>query len=356
VARRLSARFGSTLATTRATLDDVRREAAEGLSALLRPRGLRGVALEVAWVTAHVALYPLGVAQERECAAYGPFGHQVSLDTLPPVQRGLVVGDVEAAGTPILLVHGMVDNRSIFALLRRGLQRRGFGRVATMNYGPVVGDVREVARDLAQAVEELCAETGYERVHVVGHSLGGLVARYYVQRLGGDERVHTLVTLGTPHQGTAHAYLLPHNLVRQLRPGSDLLRELAEPTPGCRTRFVSVWSDLDQMVVPQRNGRIEHPDLAVRNVLVPGSGHMSLPIDGRVVHEVSTVLAHLDHDGGTVAAGVSRLEPGGDGRCAGASGRGGRQARGGRGSNRQVQSRTVTGTTPNVATRRDTET
>ena len=45
------------------------------------------------------------------------------------------------------------------------------------------------------------AETGFERIHVIGHSLGGLIARYYVTRLGGDARVHTLVTLGTPARG-----------------------------------------------------------------------------------------------------------------------------------------------------------
>lgn len=283
------------------------RAAREGATALLSGPGVRGTAVELAWMAAHVALYPLGVARERDCRALGPFGHQRRLDDLPPEQRGLVVFDVEAAGTPILLVHGMVDNRSIFTVLRRGLRRRGFGRVATMNYGPVVGDVRRVARDLAAAVEELCAETGYERVHVVGHSMGGLIARYYVQRLGGDERVHTLVTLGTPHNGTWHAYLLPTGLVRQLRPGSELLAELDEPSPGCRTRHVSIYSDLDQMVVPQRSGRLRHPDLRARNVLMRGVGHMSLPIDPRVVHEVSTTLAQLNADGTTMRAGVSRL-------------------------------------------------
>ena len=60
------------------------------------------------------------------------------------------------------------------------------------------------------------------RTHpLIGHSLGGLIARYYVQCLGGDERVHTLVTLGTPHGGTATAYLRARPAGRQLRPGSD---------------------------------------------------------------------------------------------------------------------------------------
>ena len=55
---------------------------------------------------------------------------------LRPVHRGLIVGDVEAAGTPILLVHGVVDNRSVFTVLRRGLRRRGFGRVSGAELQP----------------------------------------------------------------------------------------------------------------------------------------------------------------------------------------------------------------------------
>jgi pimeloyl-ACP methyl ester carboxylesterase len=226
------------------------------------------------------------------------------------VQRGLLIRDVEAAGTPILLVHGMVDNRSVFALLRRGLLRRGFGRVHTMNYPPLTNDVRRAAERLSAEVERIVAETGYERLHVVGHSLGGLIARYYVQRLGGSERVHTLVTMGTPHAGTRMAHLLPATLCRQLRPGSDLLAELAAPAPDCDTRFIAYWSDLDHMVVPQHNGRLVHEDLSVRNVLVRGVGHMSLPIQGRLVHEITAALSQLDEAGETVTAGVTPLDAG----------------------------------------------
>jgi pimeloyl-ACP methyl ester carboxylesterase len=262
-----------------------------------------GAVVESAWVSTHLALYPFGLLARSEPAT----GHGYSVAELPPLQRGLVIGDVEAAGTPILLVHGMVDNRSIFTLLRRGLRRRGFGRVLTINYSPLTADVRAAAALLAQEVEELVAETGYERIHVVGHSLGGLIARYYVTRLGGDERVHTLVTLGTPHAGTYSAYALPSQLCRQLRPGSELMRELAEPVPDCRTRFVAYWSDLDQMVLPQRHARLDHPDLPAANVEMHGLGHMSLPISGRVVHGISTTLAHLDTDGSTLAAGVTTI-------------------------------------------------
>jgi triacylglycerol lipase len=293
-------RLADTGRRTRATV-------VRGARTVCSPAGLRGTGQEVAWVAAHVAMYPLGVLQEKSRGSARESAERFTLDDLPPVQRGLLMGDVVAAGTPILLVHGLIDNRSIFTLLRRALQRRGFGRVLTLNYSPFTQDVRTAAARLERLVERTCEETGYERVHVVGHSLGGLVARYYVQRMGGDARVHTLVTLGSPHAGTHAAYLLPQRLVRQLRPGSELMHELAAPVTACRTRFVSYWSDLDQLVVPKRAARLDHPDLQVRNVLLRGVGHMSLPISGRVVHEIAMLLAHLGEDGTTLHAGVTRI-------------------------------------------------
>src|SRR3954451_6223349 len=243
-----------------------------GVRSALSPSVLQGAAVEVGWLTTHLAMYPLGLVGGSTPRALPA---RLNLAGLGPAQRGLLVSDVRAAGTPILLVHGIVDNHTVFSLMRRQLLRRGFSRIHTFSYSPLTLDVRRTAERMGEEIEALCEESGYERIHVIGHSLGGLIARYYVQRLGGDERVHTCVTLGTPHQGTLPAYLIPGRLARQLRPDSDLIEELREPAPGCRTRFVGVWSDLDQMIAPKRAARVNHPDLEARNVRVRGVGHMS---------------------------------------------------------------------------------
>jgi len=128
-----------------------------------------------------------------------------------------------------------------------------------------------------------------------------------VQCLGGDQRVHTLVTLGSPHAGTMPACLVPHSVVKQMRPDSPIVKELGAPAPNCRTRMVAIWSDLDQMIIPKRNARIVHPDLNARNVFVRGVGHMSFPVDGRVVHEICTTLAQLDADGSTLVRGATSI-------------------------------------------------
>jgi triacylglycerol lipase len=272
----------------------VQRRGARDLQRVLTsdvPRVVSGVAIEAGWAAAHLVMYPLGLVTDAAART----SRRSGLAGLTPEQRGLVHHGLAAAETPILLVHGIVDNHSIFALLQRALRRRGFATVSSWDYGLLTRDIPTAADLLGEAIEKLAANSGYERIHVIGHSLGGLIARYYVQRLGGHTRVHTLVTLGTPHSGTEAARpwrKLP--LLGQLTPGSPVLRALAEPAPDCRTRFLVFASDLDHMVRPTGNARLEHPDLSVRNVAVHGVGHLSLPNNASVAFTIASTLTELD--------------------------------------------------------------
>ena len=261
------------------------------VTTIAHPAAVRGLVMEAGVLVAHLVRYPWGALSDQRRP--GELYDCYRPDDLPPAKRALVIADPHSAGMPVVLVHGFADNRSAFTVLRRVLRRAGFSVVYSLNYGlmtTLTGDVRSAARVLRREVEQICAATNASQVQVVGHSLGGLVARYYIQRLGGDTRVHTLVTLGTPHQGTMAAYLLPTPVLRQLRPNSDLMIELAAPAPGCRTRFVAVWSQLDGWVLPQRNAKLEHPDLLVTNSQLSDVGHLSLPVDPRAVDAVVHAL------------------------------------------------------------------
>ncbi|MFD8147340.1 esterase/lipase family protein [Streptomyces sp. NPDC059708] len=252
---------------------------------------LRAAVLEAVVLAGHMLLYPSGVREERR-------------------EEGASGSGAGAGGQlpPVLLLHGFTDNRSVFVLLRRALGAGGRRRVETYNYSPFTLDLRVTARHLARRVEELCERSGQERVDLVGHSLGGLVGRYYVQRLGGDARVRTLVTLGTPHGGTRVApFMDAHPLVRQMRPDSPVMAELRAPAPGCRTRCVAFWSAYDALMAPTGTARIEHPDLDATNVEVTGIGHLALPVHPAVITAVRRALDGAVRDAGAEAG------PGADG-------------------------------------------
>ena len=178
-----------------------------------------------------------------------------------------------------------------------------------MNYPTLSTDVRTAAARLSEEVERIVEETGFERIHIIGHSLGGLIARYYVTRLGGDARVHTLITLGTPHRGSYAAYAVPTALMQQMRPGSDLMRELAARCAGAAPGSSRTGATATSRSCPSAQAALRHRDLRARNIRLHGAGHLTLPMMGEVVHGISTALAHLDARGGTVTPGVTPTRP-----------------------------------------------
>lgn len=233
-------------------------------------RALRSTALEATALASRVLLYPTGVLHEAPLEAGSP---------RVPGPR------------PVVLVHGFIDNRSVFTLLRRSLRQHDWPTVIGFNYSPLSCDIRATAQQVSALVEDVCACTGHRQVDIVSHSLGGLVARYYVQQLGGASRVNTLISLATPHQGTrAVPALSAHPLVRQIRPGSEFMQELALPVSGCGTRFISFWSDLDLVMSPPETARLQRVDLQVREISVEGVGHLAMPKNALVIADVRREL------------------------------------------------------------------
>ena len=252
---------------------------------------LKATALEIAILAGHLLLYPSGIVQERRVPTPDPAalpGASAAADSptrLPAEPK-----------PPVVLLHGFIDNRSVFVLLRRSLIQHGRQQIESLNYSPLTCDIRTAAELLGRHIEEICRRTGQPQVDIVGHSLGGLIARYYVQRLGGDLRVRTLVSLGTPHSGTRAVPLADaHPIVRQMRPGSEVIEELRLPASDCRTRFVSFWSDLDHVMDPPETARIDHPDLLAENVQVTGVGHLALPVHPAVATGIRQALDESDH-------------------------------------------------------------
>ncbi|GGZ19302.1 lipase [Streptomyces inusitatus] len=255
---------------------------------------LRATALELAILAGHVLLYPTGLTAEHPDHRPAPLPDGTEADD-PATGADPLPPPADPPGgadhPPVVMLHGFADNRSVFVLLRRSLSRHGWRHLECLNYSPLTYDIRAAAGLLGRHLEEIGDRTGSREVDIVGHSLGGLIARYYIQCLGGDLRVRTLVTLGTPHSGTTVAPLASaHPVVRQMRPDSGVIEELRGPAPGCRTRFVSFWSDLDQMMIPIETARIEHPDLITENVQVSGIGHLAMPVHPAVVAGIRQAL------------------------------------------------------------------
>lgn len=127
----------------------------------------------------------------------------------------------------VVLVHGILEDGTAFNSLRRRLETHGIQcHVPQLKPNDGRDGIDKLAADLKSGID---AEFGPDsRFAMVGFSMGGLVSRHYLQKLGGADRCDAFITVSSPHHGTKMAYAFPGRGARQMRPGSPFLRDLEE--------------------------------------------------------------------------------------------------------------------------------
>jgi triacylglycerol lipase len=147
---------------------------------------------------------------------------------------------------PIVLIHGLLGfdqlrlGRWVFGeyfYSVPGAMRAAGNRVVVASVGKTKG-IAERALDLKNLLDR---ELPGEAVHLFGHSMGGLDARYLISRLGMADRVLTLTTLGTPHWGSSFADWAQDRLARLVGPMLDAVglskQAFLDLTTGSCARF-----------------------------------------------------------------------------------------------------------------------
>jgi triacylglycerol esterase/lipase EstA (alpha/beta hydrolase family) len=218
------------------------------------PRASAGQLLRAWWHEALAAPVVFGWRQ--------PFRSRAELDHVPPDALGRRC---------VLLVHGFVCNRGLWNPWMRRLRAQGTPFVA-VNLEPVFGSIDASAPTLEAAVRQLEAATGLAPV-AVGHSMGGLALRAWLASDGRRERLHHVITLGTPHHGTWLARFALTRNARQMQQLSRWLQALeAREPPGHGARFTCFYSHCDNIVFPPCTATLAGAD----NRHVPGHAHVHL--------------------------------------------------------------------------------
>lgn len=241
--------------------------------------------------TTFIVAAALSTSAERAAAAgrsrFGLVAAEIFWTTLAysvlmPFPRLAGRADSEVPGgpgsVPVLLLHGYLCNRAIWALMRRFIERHGVPAYGH-DLEPLYAGIDDTVPALAARIEDVCAKSGARQLVIVAHSMGGLAARAYL-RAHGPARVAALVTLGTPHHGTRTAAFAQGENARQMRPGSAWLEDLAraESVAAETVPVTSIYTEDENVVVPAGSAVLGWG----RNVRLSGMGHVSLAFSGQV--------------------------------------------------------------------------
>ena len=195
----------------------------------------------------------------------------------------------DATAPPVLLLHGYGCNSGYWSHLMPLLDAAHISHAA-VDLEPITGDIDAYAPSVQQAVEALCTASGSDKLVVVAHSMGGLVARAWM-RACGTARVARVITLGTPHHGTCMAAfgigLNAAQMRRTIRlelgqelPECDWLRLLGAGEDGAtRALITSIYTHHDNIISPQTSSQLP----GARNIAFGGVGHVALGRNRRVL-------------------------------------------------------------------------
>jgi pimeloyl-ACP methyl ester carboxylesterase len=142
-------------------------------------------------------------------------------------------------------------------------------------------------------------------VHLVGHSLGGLVVRDYARSPWRDARVVQTISLAAPFLGSKRSWLVPGHAGRELVPGSSLLEQLrTNSRENEQIPHLTLVAEEDEMIVPGA-----YPDFGSHE-MVRSVGHNAILFDSgaiaRVVRQIESFTQNSlgDDSGDSSAEGV----------------------------------------------------
>jgi len=236
----------------------------------------------------------------------------------------LLLAQTTGAKRPVVVVAGLMQDANTVAPLAKGLKAQGFNVTVFVPPDLGMGNINDYALLLRKTVNDVVKKTGATQVDLIGHSEGGLTARRYVQTTE-DAPVHTLISMGTPQQGTEVLDLTGSLLVdsllkgftaasvafQQMTVGSLFLVDMNEqndPTPGA-VRYLAIGTEKDAITQPVARSAIPGAEHVVMQQACPGrnAGHFGLLEDAWVRQVVLSVLA------GGKAVGDCRARPIGGG-------------------------------------------
>lgn len=224
--------------------------------------------------------------------------------TLEERASGTGVGAGVGSNRPIVMVAGMLQDEQTFAPLTDALKAQGYDVTVYVPPSSGLDDIGLYAKQLAEVVGKVRREKEATQVDLIGHSEGGVTARRYVKDQLDGAPVHTLISLGSPQQGTDIGSLstllrlaglqfwLPG--LEQLISGSKFLNELnaGDATPG-EVRYVTIGTELDMVTQPVAHAGIPGAENVIVQEACPGRdiGHFGLLDDGWALQVITSVLA-----------------------------------------------------------------
>ena len=203
-----------------------------------------------------------------------------------------------SVGRPVVYLHGTAVKAGSLAPMRLYMAAQGHGAGHVFEFESS-SDFDGAAQGLADKLDRIVGQGSLgadEQLTLIGHSLGGLIIRSYLQLHPARHPVGQVFLLATPNYGTHLAHYFPTEVTQMMLPGSAFLAELNDGRHReDGIRYVSMYGDRDLLVLPRESMHLE----GSRQMVFKGLGHNKMVLAPVVM---AAIAARLDPNAGLVPA------------------------------------------------------
>jgi hypothetical protein len=162
-----------------------------------------------------------------------------------------------AAGPLLMLVTGSMIVSDFFDQVADRFVREGYRVVVFQPEDLLTVSLEKSAHDIDRAVRSVLATTGEKKLTMLAECNGGVAARYWLTRLGGDKYVDRLVTFVSAHHGTIPAAIAVCSSFKEIQPQCSFVQVMDDAGLPDGTEMISIYMTEDEVMKPCTTSRVE---------------------------------------------------------------------------------------------------
>jgi len=174
-------------------------------------------------------------------------------------------------------------------LIFRLLKAKQINNIYIINYNSYLYCFKEIKTQIENQVSHII-NTSDDKITLIGHSLGGLFCYALCKNEKIANKIDSIITLGTPYEGSKLAAFGISKLARELRYKGKLVNELKKANIASHIKGFVFYSPIDNLVLPSSS--LKSPEPSWKEIITKPVNHVAMLYNRDIINKIIKIITN----------------------------------------------------------------